>query len=90
MRSREAGEKLGQMRQARRRDLEPVSLIALFLGGLLLPAGVWAGHRLADVTTASAQAAGYGALTVAGPLLLLYGGVRLVSHLRNRHEDLWH
>lgn len=89
MRSREAGEKLGEIRRARRHDLEPASLVLLFVGGLLLPAGVWAGHRAVASMPATWPTAGYGALAAAGPILLLVGGIRLVRHLRSRHQDLW-
>lgn len=88
MSSRKAGDKLADLRSAERRDLEPVSLIALFVGGLLLPVAVLAGHR-AVAAASSTATAGWGALAVLGPLLLLFGGIRLVRHLRSRHDDLW-
>lgn len=89
MRSNEAGEKLGELRSAQRRDLEPFSLILLFVGGLMLPAGVWAGHEALDALPAVWPTAGYAAVAAAGPLLLLVGGLRLLNHVRSRHEDLW-
>lgn len=89
MRSREAGDKLGELRQARRRDLEPISLLALFVGGLLLPVGVMAGHRALAAAPAPWPTAGYAAVAATGPALLLFGGIRLVQHLKGRHEDLW-